>query len=219
MPSPQVTALGIQPPVDTAIIVGNQELEQPAEGWDTLKEKLWLPHPYWLKKGQVREYQGPGAEQGTFIVQDLRTVDWWAGRPVVEVISKGIAYADGKDYKIECSGGLNEDLSLASGAYLAATIWRLGYPRVTKYWVSLETPAILDHVGVASVPPVTFGLPATPWAIAWVSASSWTAAGWIGESRTPQRLPGSTACLVTDSWLYDLGYPDRDGVVPGIISL
>lgn len=211
------TILGVQPPVDRAILIGNPKLEQPATGWDVLTEKLWVPHPYFLRRGDLRD--GPPPESGLFVVQEMPVVEWRAGRPIVEVTSLGIACQDGKDYKIEGSGAINEDLSLASGEYLAATIWRLGYPRVTKTWVSLTTPAISDHVLVASVPPETFGWPATPWSIAWVSGSSWEASGWIGESRVPQQLPGSKACLVTDTWLYDPGYADRDGVVPGVIFL
>jgi hypothetical protein len=215
--SSTVTVLGRQPPTNEAILIGNAELEQPAEGWDTLKEKLWLPDPYWLRRGTLRD--GPGPEQGIFIVQDMRTVEWYAGRPVVEVISRGIASEAGKDYKLECSGSLNEDISLASGVYLSPTLWRLGYPRVTKLWVSLTTPAIYAHVGVASVPPDTFGIGGSGWAMSWIAEDNWLAAGWIGESRTPQQLPGSTACLVTDTWLFDVGYADRDGVVPGVIYL
>jgi|GEM_PF-3585982 len=215
-----VTVLGQQPPVNKAIVIGNPQLEMPAEGWDMLKEKLWLPHPYWLRRGAVRD--APGPEQGTFIVQDFRTVEWYGGYPVVEVVSKGIAYADGKDYKLECSGNISEDLSLANGDAVTggtATIWREGYPRVTKLWVSLTPVNIFDHVKVPSVPPDTFGIGGAAWSIAWVSKTNWTASGWIGESRVPQRLPGSTAELVTDTWLFDPGYADRDGVPNGVIYL
>lgn len=209
--------MGMQPPTDREIPIGRPMLERPADGWDVLRERLWLPHEFWIQRGTLRE--GPGPEGGLFIVQDFRTVEWWGGRPVVEVTSVGIATQGGKDYKIECSGGLAEDLSLASGLYLSPTIWRLGYPRVTKLWVSLTTPSIYAHVGVPSLPPDTFGIGGGTWSIAWTSATSWTASGWIGESRNPQRLPGSQACLVSDSWLYDLGYEDRDGIAPGIIYL
>lgn len=202
-----IICLGRQPPVNEAILIGNPELEQPAEGFDTLKEKLWLPDPFFIRRGTIRDYTGPGNEQGTFIVQDMRTVEWWAGRPVVEVISKGIAYADGKPYKLEFTAGISEDLGLAA----TSSIWRKGYPRVTMQWVSLTTPDVENHVHVAYEPPDTFGLPGGAWGMAYVSDSNWAASGWIGENRTTQQLPGSKACLVTDSWLYDPGYNDRDG--------
>lgn len=211
------TILGNQPPVDREVLIGNAELEMPATGWDVLKETLWLPHPYFIKRGDLRD--GPAPESGLFVVQDLAIKGWKAGRPIMEVISLGIAQRDGKDYKIEGSSSLSEDLSLASGLYLSATIWRVGYPRVTKLWVSPTTPALSDHVGVAYAPPETFGYGNGAWEIAWTSASNWTAAGWIGESRNPQQLPGSKACLVTDTWLLDLGYADRDGVPAGVIYL
>ncbi|MHB1079823.1 MAG: hypothetical protein ACYC67_10490 [Prosthecobacter sp.] len=202
-----ITCLGRQPPVNEAVLIGNPEMEQPPEGWDTLKEKLWMPDPFFLRRGAIRDYTGPGNEQGTFIVQDMRTVDWWAGRPVVEVISQGIAYADGKPYKLECSGGISEDLGLAS----TASIWRKGYPRVTMMWVSLTTPDLTDHIGVPGMPPHLFGLASGNWSMAYVSDSDWVASGWIGENRSLQQLPGSLACLVTDTWIYDPGYLDRDG--------
>ena len=208
-------AIGTQPPTDREIRIGCAQLEQPASGWDVLREMLWLPHPFFVPRGSVRE--GPGPEGGTFIVQDHRVVDYKGGRPVVEITSLGIATQDGKDYKIEGSGGLSEDLSLASGLYLTPTIWRAGYPRVTKLWVSLTTPAINDHVFVPYTPPETFGLPTGGWSIAWVSATNWAAIGWMGETRSLQKLPGSPACLVSDTWLYDPGYADRDGIAPGII--
>lgn len=216
MPSKYI-AIGRQPPVNEAIVIGNPILDTPAEGWDTLKEKLWLPHPYFLRKGQMRD--APGPEQGTWIIQDIRVVDWWAGCPVCEVESKGIAYADGKDFKLECSGGLSEDLSLAGAGYVTHTIWRLGYPRVTKLWVSPTAVAIFDHVGVASNPPDLFGISSGAWSIAWTSATNWIASGWIGENRVVQKLPGSQACLVQDSWLFDPGYTDRDTVPTGVIYL
>lgn len=212
----QTTILGQQPPTDREILVGNPTLEMPATGWAGLREVLWLPHPYWIKRGDLRD--APAPESGLFVVQDLRTLEWRAGCPLVEVYSLGIAQQDGKDYKIEATGSLSEDLSLASGVYVTPpTIWRYGYPRVTKLWVSLTTPSIYDHVGVPSAPPETFGLPTTTWAMAWVSETDWSAIGWVGESRSLQKLPGSNACLVTDTWLWDPGYPDRDGVAPGII--
>lgn len=217
MSSPQQFCLGTQPPTGQEKPIGRPILERPADGWDVLREKLWLPDELWIQRGAVRE--GPGPEGGRFIVQDFRTVEWLGGRPVVEVTSLGIASQDGKDYKLEASGSLGEDLSMASGTYLSPTIWRLGYPRVTKLWVSMTTPALYAHIGVPSAPPDTFGLPGNLWNIAWVAADNWTASGWIGESRTLQQLPGSKACLVTDTWLYDLGYDDRDGVAPGIIYL
>lgn len=174
-----------------------------------------MPHEYWLKRGDTRD--APAPETGLFYVQDIRVEGYKAGRPVIVVTSMGIAFADGKDYKIECSSGLSEDFSMITAGY--STIWRKGYPRVTKLWVSNSTPGVMAHVGVSSVPPETFGLPATPWIISIVSDTNWSAIGWIGESRVPQKLVGCDACLVTDTWIYDLGYSDRDGVPAGIIYL
>lgn len=211
--SARTIILGNQPPTDRAILVGNPKLEQPATGWDVLVEKLWLPHPYFLRRGDLRD--GPGPETGLFIVQDFNIVEWRAGRPIVEVTSLGIACQDGKDYKLECTSGVSEDLGLAS----TLTIWRKGYTRVSKLWVSMTTPGVADHVGIAYEPPYTFGLPGGAWSMAYVSEGNWTASGWIGENRTPQQLPGSKASLVTDTWLYDPGNADRDGVAPGVIYL
>jgi len=212
----RILAIGTQPPTDREIAIGCPMLEQPASGWDILREILWLPHPFFIRRGQERD--GPGPEGGRFIVQDIQPAGYKGGRPVVEVTSLGIAFADGKDYKIECSAGLTEDLDLAADA-ISPTIWRLQYPRVTKLWVSLTTPAIYDHVGIASVPPETFGIGGSAWGMSWVAADNWTASGWIGETRLPQQLPGSKACLVTDTWLYDPGYEDRDHVAPEVIYL
>jgi hypothetical protein len=218
---PAAVILGTQRPTTHEIVMGNPMLEQPAEGWDVLIERLWLPHPTWIRRGMVRE--GPAPEGGTFIVQDIRPLEWLAGCPVVQVISHGIALqGEGKDYKLEGSGSISEDLSLASGLYLTPTIWREGYYRVTKLWVALnaDSEAPLDaHINVSYLPPSTFGLPTNTWAMAWVSATNWTAYGWRGESRTVQKLPGSPAGLVTDTWLYDPGNDDRDGVSSGIIYL
>lgn len=208
--------LGTQPPTDREILIGNPSLEMPAVGWDVLREVAWLPHPYWLKRGDIRD--APPPESGLFVVQDLRILEWRAGKPIVEIFSLGIATQDGKDYKLECSGSISEDLGLAINP-ISPTIWRSAYPRVTKLWVSLTTPAIYAHVNVSSMPPDTFGIGGAAWSMAWVAPDNWVANGWIGESRVPQQLPGSKACLVTDTWLYDPGYEDRDGVAPGVIYL
>jgi hypothetical protein len=202
-------AIGLQPPTDHEIRIGCPLLEQPSSGWDVLRETLWLPHPFWLLRGSIRD--GPTPEGGTFIAQDFRIMDWKGGRPIVEVTSLGIAAQDGKDYKIECSAGIAEDLTLASNPGYSS-VWRLSYPRVTKLWVSLTTPDIYDHVGVPSVPPETFGIGGSAWALTYVAPDNWSAIGWIGENRNPQKLPGAAACLVADTWLYDPGYDDRDGV-------
>jgi hypothetical protein len=205
--------IGTQPPTDREIVVGCPHLEQPATGWDVLRETLWLPHPYFIPRGSFRD--PPGPEGGTFITQDQRILEWKAGRPMVELISLGIANQDGKDYKIDGSASISEDFSLADWSY---TIWRLAYPRVTKLWVSLVTPS-LGAVNLPTVPPETFGLPVTPWGMTYVEPGNWSAGGWIAESRTPQQLPGSKACLVTDTWLYDPGYSDRDGAPRSVIYL
>jgi hypothetical protein len=209
--------IGKQPPTDQAIQIECPLLEQPATGWDMLQEKFWVPHPYWFKRGDIRE--GPAPEGGTFVVQDSRVTGYKAGRPIVEVSSIGIALQDGKDYKLEGSGSISEDLSLASGDAGFPTIWRKAYPRVTKLWVSLTTPSIYGHVGIAYAPPETFGISNHSWYMTWVDATDWTASGWMGESRVPQQLPGSKACLVTDTWIYDPGNEDRDGVPGHIIYL
>lgn len=214
MPAP-ITILGTAPPTASAIAVAMPMVESPASGWDTMTERLWLPHPYYIARGATRT----GPEGGTFIVQEMRTVEWRGNRPIVELTSLGIAEVGGKDYKCECSGGLGEDLSLASGIYLSPTIWRVGYYRVTKLWVSLTTPAVGAHVGLNYDPPERFGLPSGGWSIAWAAADNWAAIGWVGETRNVQQLPGSVASLVTDTWLFDPGYLDRDGVAPGIIYL
>jgi len=213
--SAPIIVLGTAPPTASEIAVAMPLVECPASGWDTMTERLWLPHPYYVARGATRT----GPEGGTFIVQDMRTVEWRGNRPIVEITSLGIAEVGGKAEKWECSGSISEDLSLASGLYLTPTIWRAQYPRITKLWVSLTTPDIYDHVGVPDTPAVLFGLPSGDWSMAWTAADNWTASGWIGESRVPQRLPGSTACLVTDTWLLDPGMDDRDGIAPGIIYL
>lgn len=198
--------IGQQPPTDREIRIGCPQLEQPSVGWDTLRELLWLPHDFWLRRGQERD--GPGPEGGRFIIQDLKTVDYKAGRPIVEVTSLGIATQDGKDYKVSCNAGVSEDLSLM--VPITYTVWRKRYPVVTKLWVSLVPVNIYDHVNVPSLPPDTFGIGGAAWSYAYVSASSWVANGWIGSDRAVDKLPGSSASLITDSWIYDPG-EDRDG--------
>jgi len=201
------TILGQQPPTDDSVVLGTPQLDMPATGWDTLTERLWLPHPFWIPRGSLRD--GPGPEGGLFVVQDMRVTEWLAGRPVVVLTSVGIAVQGERDYKLECTGaGVGEDLSLmAPSTY---TIWRKSYPRVSKLWVSLTTPSVYDHVGVPSVPPFTFGIGGANWSAIYVAENNWSASGWMGEARNITRLPGSTACLVTDSWVYDPG-EDRDG--------
>lgn len=202
-----IIAIGQQPPDDREILIGTPKLEQPATGWDTLHETLCLPHPFWLRKGMERD--GPGPEGGRFWVQDMNVVEWRAGRPVVEVVSLGLATQDGKDYKLECSATVSEDMTLTVNA--PHNLWRTQYVRVSKQWVSPGPVSVLDHVNVPSLPPDTFGLPAATWAMSWIAEDNWNASGWIGESRNPQKLVGCDACLVTDTWLYDPGYMDRDG--------
>ena len=206
--------LGLTPPnaPERAIRIGCPLVEQPAQGWDILRETLWVPRRNYLPKGTPR--QPPEGAEGLFVVQDERTVEYRGGFPVIELISLGLA--DGKPAKWTASAAAAEDLSLINANYYSApwTIWRQSYPRVTKMWIAHQPPNVLDHVSVPSVPEQTFGLPATAWELSpWVLSPAgdlWQASGWVGESRNVDTLPGAEMSLVVDTWLYDPGYVDRN---------
>ena len=181
---------------------GCPKIAAPADGWDTLTEMLWLPDPGFLAKGTQRP--APAGLSGNFWVQDVRVQDWYAGRPLCEVVSYGLA--NGKPAKWSAQGITSEDTSLI---WTASTIYRAQAPRVTKRWISETQPALFDHVGVYYVPEQTFGLPAVAFHLSG-AYPTWAAAGWIGESRNPDQLAGCTTNLVTDTWLYDMGYDRVD---------
>ena len=194
---------------------GCPRVDEPPDGWDTLTEMLWLPDPGFLAKGTERP--APAGLAGRFWVQDFRVLDWYAGRPLCEVVSYGLA--NNKPEKWTGQGLVNEDPTLVFGVW--ATVFRWQMPRVTKRWISLTTPLLTDHVGVAYVPvrtitspsspspAVAYGAPEFPWTLV-QAGKEWTATGWIGESRVNEQLVGADACLVTDTWLFDPGYDRTD---------
>jgi len=201
-----MTIIGTQRPEGLELIpVGCPQAESLATGWDILREEFWAGSINAIQRGQTRTF-----EDGTYIVQDIRVGEYRAGKPMLEVTSLGIA-GGYKDYKIFASGMVAEDTSLA---YATSDIWRNTNPRVTKLWLSTTVPSIVAHVGIPSVPPILFGYPGDAWSFLPIITDSvvvgWDADGWVGESRTPDLLPGSTYCMVTDVWIYDMGYTDRD---------
>jgi hypothetical protein len=205
MPTP-TTILGTYPDA-TPIRIGCPVVDEPAMGWDTLRETLWMPSRTALARGAVRSYDG-----GTFYVQDLKVVEYRAGFPVMEVVSMGWAN-ETKAAKWDATANVAEDLSLLNPEYVflgsQITVWRWSFPRVIKQYISNAVPSIPAHIGVPSVPDYLFGLPGQQWAIG-ALGTGWVASGWVGESRVPSLLPGTEVCLVTDSWIYDPGYLDRN---------
>lgn len=179
-------------------------IAEPADGWDTMTEKLLLPDAGFLAKGTQRPT--PAGMVGKFFVQDVQITEWVAGYPLADVVSHGLA--NNKPAKWTAQGLTNEDPRLIFGLF--ATVWRDQYPRVTKRWISNLRPKIKDHVGISDVPyGHTYGLPALPWYKIQVG-SEWDAYGWVGESRVIDELVGCDYCFVTDTWLLDLGYDRTD---------
>lgn len=200
------TILGTYPD-STPIRIGCPQVEEPAVGWDILRETLWMPSRNALPRGTARSYDG-----GTFYVQDCKVIEYRAGFPVCEVTSYGWANAT-KDAKWSATANVSEDLALLNPEYIfigsQITVWRWSFPRVIKSYLSATIPSIPAHIGVPMAPDLTFGLAAQPWFIS-AFGTGWTASGWVGESRVPDVLPGTDKCLVTDSWIFDPGYLDRN---------
>lgn len=203
---PSTTILGTYPDA-TPIRIGCPVVDEPAMGWDTLRETLWMPSRTALARGAVRSYDG-----GTFYVQDLKVIEYRAGFPVMEVVSMGWAN-ETKAAKWDATANVAEDLNLLNPEYVflgsQITVWRWSFPRVIKQYLANAVPSIPSHIGVPSVPDYLFGLPGQQWAIS-ALGNGWQASGWVGESRVPSLLPGTEKCLVTDSWIYDPGYLDRN---------
>lgn len=200
MPAP-ITLIG-NLDLSQPIAWGCPKIAEPPDGWDTMTEMLWLPDPGFLAKGTQRPT--PAGLAGKFWVQDVRVMDWHAGRPLAEVVSHGLA--NNKPAKWSAQGIISEDTSLV---WTASTIYRAQAPRVTKRWISEIQPALFEHVGVYYAPEETFGLPATSFNLSG-AYPDWTAIGWLGESRNPDQLVGAKTCLVTDVWIYDVGYDRVD---------
>lgn len=195
-------------PDSTPIRIGCPQVEEPATGWDVLRETLWMPSRNALPRGTVRLYDG-----GKYYVQDCKVIDYRGGFPVCEVTSMGWAN-ETKEAKWSATGNVAEDLGLLNPEYIfigsIITIWRQSFPRVIKQYLSDSIPSLPAHIGVPWPPDQTFGLPPQAWYITPYGTNGWYASGWVGESRVPELLPGTSAALITDSWIYDPGYFDRN---------
>jgi hypothetical protein len=206
-PMPAATTILGAYPDATPIRIGCPVVEEPSMGWDSLRETLWMPSRTALPRGTVRSYDG-----GTYYVQESRVVEYRAGYPVMEVTSLGWANAS-KEAKWDATANVAEDLTLLNPEYVfigsTITVWRWSFPRVIKQYLSTSIPSIPAHIGASLVPELTFGLAAQPWFIS-ALGNGWQAFGWVGESRVPSVLPGTSVCMVTDSWIYDPGYLDRN---------
>lgn len=181
-------------------------IAEPAEGWDTMTEKLILPDPGWLTKGTQRP--APAGLTGKFFVQDVQITEWVAGYPLATVISHGLA--NNKPAKWEASALINEAPFVELNF---VTAYKFQTPRVTKRWISETKPLLTDFVSLSLVPEETFGFPATAFSLS-QSGQEWTASGWLGENRQIQPLVGCQACMVTDIYAYDMGYDRTDQTDP-----
>lgn len=185
--------------------------QTPAEGWDLLTERLWVPYSPFFTKGAARtDHEG----QGAFFVQDETVVEYYAGLPVIELVSRGIADVNNKPYKSAFHGATLVD---ADSNY-SSTWWKPDHARVEIWGVSLTQPSVFLP-STPLVPPVTYGLPETPWSrvnVAVITVDGtpeWRGQGWLLEDRQIDTLPGGGAHLYHDTYAYDflLMDPTVDG--------
>lgn len=181
--------------------------QTPAEGFDTLTERLWVPFSPFFAKGTLR-HDAEG--RGSYYVQDETVVDWQGGCPVVELVSRGLSDM-AKAYKTAYRG----PTLLDPNSPQSATWWKPDHARVIVWGVTLTKP-VTHYQSLPLVPPETYGLPEQPWTrvnIGIVGAGAtpvWRGNGWLLEDRQVDSLPGGGAHLFTDTYLYDFLLLDPD---------
>lgn len=177
------------------------KLRRSADGWDEVRELRVELTQDGIGLGAARS---PAGISGTFFVVDTSCVGCKAGRPVMEIISRGLAGS--KSYIAECtgygdsvSGPFDSIPGAPAGVHQANVLMtRVG---VTIRWLSSTKPDC-SVSATAQTPPETFGLPSNPFT--WLNDPAYNVpSGWVLDKRDGVQLaPGTTYYAVVDYYSY-----------------
>ena len=153
-----------------------------AEGWDTMRETLWVPYSPYFTAGERRDHVLlPALNAAVMVVQNERVVGIKAGLPVIELTSMGLAQE--KPWKCVTTAD-------TQGTVGAGGVTR-NLPTVTCYWFSETLEGTKLYIPWPAVPPETFG-----WQAKALQSGIANPNGWIIVKRDVDPLPvicGATA--------------------------
>jgi hypothetical protein len=180
-----VKILGSVPSGDLEI----PKLRRAGDGWDEVRE--------------LRLETTQAGISGTFFVASTQAVGCKAGKPVMEIISRGVNGTKG--YIAECTSYAER----VSGRWVGipgapagphpgnVTLNRVG---VTIRWFSSTKPSA-SNVATAIAPPENFGLPSNPFT--WLTDPLYNQpSGWVLDKRDAVPIPGTTYHAVVDYYSY-----------------
>jgi hypothetical protein len=178
---PEIMTLD-KPKVDTLV-----------EGWDIMRETLWVPYTPFFSKGARRDHiLLPEILGAKLIVQDERQIGTRGGFPVIELTSLGLART--KPWKIVTDAD-------SQGQVGSSNLLR-NIPTVTVYWFSdtlVDTKSVIPY---NAVPPETFN-----WQAKGGNSGNSNNEGWYLIGRTVEPLPVNTGRASGAPWL-DPTFPD-----------
>ncbi len=180
------------------IRIGSPLFEEVPADFDIMREVLWvtgLDHPN-LVQGSVRSIQS-GLSGSLFYAYSKRQIGVKAGRPVVELLSKGWMAPKEETWQFRRNVGGDAASGLVDGfAYAIRTRFSLTRP---------------NGNGTIKVAPVgtTWGFGAGVWnptyGESWPYAPTGDATGWLRASLEVTELPPVTGiCKIVDTFAYDL---------------
>lgn len=186
------------------------KLRRNAEGWDEVRELIRAPNQNFLATGVARTFGT--LILGTFFVQDVQCVGCQLGKPIMEVISRGVANpppgqpAKGVIWESTAYTEIQsvDRLTGMPGGPAGFYKGRVAVPRVgmTARYISATRPSS-GAVGTAVVPDVTAGIPVYPFA--WATADLIVynfPSGWSLQKRDAKQLPGSDYHFVADYFVH-----------------
>ncbi len=173
------------------------------EGWDTMRETLWVPYTPYFAKGERRDHVLlPEILGAKLVVQDERQIGTRGGYPVIELTSLGLAR--NKPWKIVTDAD-------SQGQVAASSLTR-NVPTVTVYWFSdtlVDTKSVIPY---NAVPPETFN-----WQAKGGTTGESNNEGWYLIGRTIEPLPVDTGRVSGAPWL-DTNFP-TGGTVSTAVNL
>ncbi|HEY1048585.1 MAG TPA: hypothetical protein VGE39_02475 [Prosthecobacter sp.] len=183
---------------DSIVRIGNPLFEEVESNFDVMRETLWVTHinhPA-LAQGSLRSIQS-GVPGALFQAISKRVVGYKAGRPVVELMSKGWLATKEDTWQYRRNVGGDASNGLVDG---------FAYAIRTRFTLTRPTGS-----GTIKVAPVgnLWGFSTSVWnptyGESWPYFPTGDATGWLRASLEVTELPPQTGiCRVVDTFAYDL---------------
>jgi hypothetical protein len=174
------------------MVLERPKVDTLVEGWDVMRETLWVPHTPYFAKGERRDQVLlPEIMGATLVVQDERQVGTKGGYPIIELTSLGLART--KPWKIVTDAD-------TQGQIGAEGVTR-NIPTVTVYWFSSTLVDTKSAIPYPAVPPETFN-----WQAKGGTSGQENEEGWYLIGRTVEPLPIDTGRVSGAPW-FDTNYP------------